>query len=40
MNYNSKQEKFWAVEYAEDYIKNNEAFDHELGAQGLGVNAG
>ena len=37
MNYNSKQEKFWAVEYAEDYIKNNEAFDHELGAQGWGL---
>ena len=37
MNYNSEQEKFRAIEYAENYIKNNEAFDHELGAQGWGL---
>ena len=33
MAYNSDQEKFWAEQYADDYIKNNEAFDHALGAQ-------
>lgn len=29
----TEQEDFWANKYAEDYIRNNQAFDHELGAQ-------
>jgi pseudaminic acid cytidylyltransferase len=31
--YNSEQEQFWSKTYAEDYIRKNSAFDHELGAR-------
>jgi len=33
MSFNSEQEKFWATTYAEDYIKKNSQFDHQLGAE-------
>lgn len=33
MKYNSDQEKYWAEQYAVNYIKKNEAFDHSLGAK-------
>ena len=33
MSFDSEQEKFWATTYAEDYIKKNSQFDHELGAE-------
>lgn len=33
MSFNSKQEKFWAITYAEDYIKKNSQFDHQFGAE-------
>lgn len=32
MNFNSPQERFWAQEYATDYIAKNSHFDHDLGA--------
>lgn len=31
--YNSPQEKFWAEQYARDYIARNSAFDNALGVQ-------
>lgn len=31
--FNSPQERFWAQEYATDYIARNSAFDHALGVQ-------
>tara|TARA_Y100000748_G_C15334628_1_gene425491 strand:- start:61 stop:687 length:627 start_codon:yes stop_codon:yes gene_type:complete len=37
MTYNSDQEKFWAEQYASDYIKNNEVFNHELGVQAWAI---
>jgi pseudaminic acid biosynthesis-associated methylase len=33
MSFNSEQEKFWATTYADDYIKKNSQFDHQLGAE-------
>lgn len=33
MKYNSDQEKYWAEQYAINYIKKNEVFDHTLGVQ-------
>lgn len=33
MAINNVQEKFWAQDYAQDYIARNQRFDHELGAQ-------
>ena len=33
MSFNSLQEKFWAKTYAEDYIKKNSKFNHELGVK-------
>lgn len=33
MTFNSAQEKFWAQEYATDYIARNSQFDNDLGAQ-------
>jgi spore coat polysaccharide biosynthesis protein SpsF len=33
MPFNSQQEKFWATTYADDYIKKNSQFDHQLGAE-------
>ncbi|WP_103668747.1 pseudaminic acid biosynthesis-associated methylase [Pseudanabaena sp. BC1403] len=33
MSFNSEQEEFWAATYAEDYIKKNHEFDHNLGAE-------
>lgn len=33
MPFNSEQEKFWAITYAEDYIKKNSRFDEKLGAE-------
>jgi hypothetical protein len=34
MSFNSNQEQFWAQTYADEYIKRNSNFDHELGAEG------
>lgn len=34
MSFNSNQEQFWAQTYADEYIKRNRNFDHELGAEG------
>lgn len=33
MSFNNAQEKFWAQDYAQDYIARNRSFDHDLGAQ-------
>ena len=33
MSFNSEQERFWATTYAEDYIKKNQEFDHDLGSE-------
>ena len=33
MSFNSSQEQFWATTYAKDYIKKNQEFDHNLGAE-------
>jgi pseudaminic acid biosynthesis-associated methylase len=33
MLFNSEQEKFWATTYAEDYIRKNHEFDHDLGSE-------
>lgn len=32
-DFNSAQERFWAEEYASDYIAKNSTFDHELGSK-------
>jgi pseudaminic acid biosynthesis-associated methylase len=36
MSLNSEQEKFWATTYANEYIKKNSNFDHNLGAEAWG----
>ena len=36
MAFNSEQEKFWATTYAENYIRKNQEFDHNLGAEAWG----
>lgn len=36
MLFNSEQEKFWATTYAKEYIKKNQEFDHDLGAEAWG----
>lgn len=33
MSFNSNQEKFWAKDYADEYISKNLNFDHNLGAE-------
>lgn len=33
MSFNNDQEKFWAQDYAQDYIVRNRSFDHDKGAQ-------
>lgn len=33
MAFNSEQEQFWATTYAENYIRKNQEFDHDLGAE-------
>jgi pseudaminic acid biosynthesis-associated methylase len=33
MAFNSEQEQFWATTYAENYIRKNQGFDHNLGAE-------
>tara|TARA_B100000579_G_scaffold437771_1_gene468913 strand:- start:17198 stop:17830 length:633 start_codon:yes stop_codon:yes gene_type:complete len=34
MKFNSDQEKFWAEDYNEEYIKKNSNFDHKKGSEG------
>lgn len=33
MPFNNEQEQFWAKTYAEDYIRKNHEFDHDLGSE-------
>lgn len=33
----TEQETFWAVQYADDYIKKNSSFDQRLGTEGWGI---
>lgn len=33
-NYNNEQEKFWAEDYNQEYIRKNSNFDHKLGSIG------
>ena len=37
MEYKNTQEKFWANEYADNYIEKNSDFDHDLGAKAWNI---
>ena len=33
----TEQEEFWAVQYADEYVKKNRSFDQQLGTEGWAI---